>query len=89
VSSTGGPAERAGAEGCLDGGAHGINVDPDPGQRVPVQVTEQAAPAKADDLRLGAIGGYPVLAQDGAGRLAAGSEREQVPGAVVWRAGYG
>ena len=55
------------AEGCLGRRAHGTDIDSDRGQRVPVQITEQAAPGKADDRRLDAPGRDAVLTQDGAG----------------------
>jgi hypothetical protein len=73
----GGAGEGLLAEGRLGGGAHGVDVDPDRGQRAPVQVAEQAAPGQADDLRLGAPGRDAVLAQDRAGRLAGGGQGEQ------------
>jgi hypothetical protein len=76
VDGPGGSGKSLLAEGCLGRRAHGIDIDPDRGQRVPVQVAEQAAPGQAapgqaDDLRLGAFGCDAVLAQDRAGWLAA------------------
>ena len=77
VDGPGGAGEGLLAEGGLGRRAHGVDIDPDRSQRAPVQVTEQAAPGQANDLRLDAPGRDAVLAQDGAGGLAGGGQGEQ------------
>src|SRR6478672_5373582 len=76
-----GPGEGVGAEGRLDPGADGIEIDTDGRQRVPVEVAEQACPAAeadpADDVRLDVFRGDAPLTQDGAGGLAGGGHGEQ------------
>ena len=53
-------------EGRLDPGAHGVEINPDGGQRVVVEVAEQAGRGpqsdKTDDLLLDAFRRHAVLA---------------------------
>jgi hypothetical protein len=64
--------EGIGFQRRLDHGAHGVEVDPDGRERVPVKAAEQAGPGPVtgmtDDLLLNALRRYAVLAQDGARR---------------------
>ena len=54
----------------LDPGAHGVEIDPDSGQRVPVQAAEQdrSRSGTTDDLLLDVFQRGTVLVQDGARR---------------------
>jgi len=77
VQGLAGRCQGVRSEGCLDRGAHGADVDPDDGERVPVEVPEQGGPGSAGDFRLDPSGRDAVLAQDGPGRLVRGGQGEQ------------
>ena len=67
-----GAGQRLRPERCLDPGPHRVQVDPDGGQRVPVEPGEQAGPRAqpdpADDLLLDQFRRDPLGAHDRAGR---------------------
>ena len=75
-----GLSEGIGSEGRLDPCAHGIEIDPDDGQRVSVQIAEQtgfaAEPDEANNLLLDVFGGDALLAQDCTGGLLGRSRSE-------------
>ena len=60
-----GPGQRVRAERRVDPGPHGVEIDPDRGQRGPVQVGEQGRPGPdpgpADDFLLDPVGREALL----------------------------
>src|SRR5260370_9812257 len=81
VRCPGGVGECLRPEGRLDPGPDRVEIDPDSGQRVPVQAAEQADPRAqpdpAHDLLFDQFRRYAVRAHDRAARLAVGNGGEQ------------
>ena len=76
-----GPGQCVRPERRVDPGPHGVEINPDRGQRGPVEVGEQARPGPhpgpADDFLLNPVRREAPLTQDRAGRLIGADQGQQ------------